>query len=208
MNVKQIRNHLYNSNTYIIYSERCDDVWLVDCGDYARVDEFCKANAKRVAGVLVTHSHFDHVYGLNALLTDFPATPIYLSAHNGVELLSDSKLNFSFYADMAFVVANCTFVELDDGQDVPILDGSSAKVMVTEGHSPDSLTFVVSSYVFTGDAFIPNIRPVTKLRGGNRAAAMTSVNNIYNFLDASMYVCPGHNDICKKEEIVLSEMLY
>ena len=65
-----ITNRVFNSRTYILTKEDCEKVWLVDCGDTDRVLEMI--GEKSVEGVLLTHAHTDHIYGLEALMKRFP----------------------------------------------------------------------------------------------------------------------------------------
>ena len=70
MTIKRIVNLFYTSNTYVLSCEDCSYVWLVDCGDYSKVKDIL--GDRYVQGVLTTHTHADHIYGLTQLLSDFP----------------------------------------------------------------------------------------------------------------------------------------
>ena len=67
MKVERIINTIYASNTYILYDPRYDEVWLVDAGDTNLVIEWIEKYSKTLKGVFLTHTHFDHIYGLNTL---------------------------------------------------------------------------------------------------------------------------------------------
>ena len=69
MQVNRLVNSFYTSNTYIISDAVGDGVWLVDCGDYvSQVKPLLEG--RKVIGVLLTHTHSDHIYGLVDLLED------------------------------------------------------------------------------------------------------------------------------------------
>lgn len=53
-------------------------------------------SGRRVEGVLLTHAHFDHIYGLPLLLEKFPNVAIYTNEW-GKAALADAKLNMSLY---------------------------------------------------------------------------------------------------------------
>ncbi len=59
------------SDNYIwcLYSESGEAV-VVDPGDAAPVERFLESHSLQLSGVLITHHHFDHVGGLEALLQD------------------------------------------------------------------------------------------------------------------------------------------
>ncbi len=58
------------SDNYIWLLHREDDTraWVVDPGDAAAVNRALEANGLTLEGILVTHHHFDHVGGLDALI--------------------------------------------------------------------------------------------------------------------------------------------
>ncbi len=89
-----ITNRFFNSRTYILAKEDCEKVWLVDCGDTNRVLEMI--GEKSVEGVLLTHAHSDHIYGLKELIKLFPKVKVYTNAA-GVDTLKDPRLNLSHY---------------------------------------------------------------------------------------------------------------
>lgn len=68
LSVEYITNRAFNSRTYILTRPDCKKVWLVDCGDTDRVLELI--NGKAVEGVLLTHTHSDHIYGLESLIVN------------------------------------------------------------------------------------------------------------------------------------------
>ena len=51
---------------------------------------------RNVKGVFLTHTHYDHIYGINKLVESFPECIVYTSQHGEEGLFSD-KLNFSRY---------------------------------------------------------------------------------------------------------------
>ncbi len=46
--------------------------WVVDPGEAEPVLQFLKANQSPLAGILITHHHWDHTQGVNALKTAYP----------------------------------------------------------------------------------------------------------------------------------------
>ena len=71
MIIRQVVNTIFKSCSYVVSQDNI--VWLVDCGE---VDSILPLIDGRLAGVLLTHAHFDHIYGLNTLLELFPDVPI------------------------------------------------------------------------------------------------------------------------------------
>ena len=94
LTVDFITNKVLHSRTYILCKENSNCVWLVDYGDTDRVLE--KVGDKIVEGVLLTHTHSDHIYGLEELIKRYPSVKVYTNAE-GVEALKSPKLNLSHY---------------------------------------------------------------------------------------------------------------
>ncbi len=205
--VKRIENSWFSSNTYIFYTENNQNAWLVDCGDFEEVEEWLFLNKKKICGIFITHCHFDHIYGINKALNLYPDLKIYASrlAFDG---MGDSKINGSKYTENAFATYGGSNIILNDG-DIIILDEFiKLEVIETLGHSLDSCCYIVGNLLFTGDAFIPNIRTVSKLRGGNREKAKETVLFLYEKYNSNgMLVCPGHMEICNMGDIYINKMI-
>ena len=191
LSVEYITNYIFNSRTYILTKPDNNDVWLVDCGDIDKVLE--KIGKKTIVGVLLTHTHSDHIYGLQGLLNQFPNVLIYTNTY-GIKALQSPQLNMSHYhseyPDIEFNAPNNTCV-LREGDSWEVL-GSLLKVYETPGHDPSCLTFIIENNAFTGDAYIPGIKVFTSFPHSKRVHAKESVERILQ-LTAGYHIMPGHS---------------
>ena len=186
MEVRQVVNSVFRSCSYVIVHDGAS--WLVDCGD---VDRILPMIDGRLRGVLLTHAHFDHIYGLNVLEALFPSLPIYTNQSGLDELLND-KLNFSRYYGDPFVLGSPEKVALiDDGAEVELFDGIEAKAIYTPGHSPSCVTWLVGDLLFTGDSFIPGVKTVTNVPHSDKEQAIASESLIHELADHRI-VYAGH----------------
>ena len=150
-------------------------------------------------GCFITHSHFDHIYGLNELVKEFPNCVIYVSKH-GKEGLFSAKLNFSFYHDKPFVFEGGSVKVLEDGDNVKLLEDLFLNVVSTPGHDKGCLCYRVGDYFFTGDSYIPGVETVTKLRGGNKEDNERSLMKLKALFSPNTLICPGHGLVtCVKD---------
>ena len=193
VNVSYIVNSVFTSRTYILTQEECSSVWLVDCGDVAPLMDVLSSmgdDLSIIKGVLLTHVHYDHIYGLLKLKESFPALRVYTNEY-GKKALMDIQLNYSKYHNDPIVYESENVVTCDEGTVIELFDGVQAKVYHTPGHNPSCLTYEVGDFLFTGDAYIPGIKVVTTLKGGNKVDAAESLERILRLAEGKV-VCPGH----------------
>ena len=93
--INYITNSFFSSRTYWLSDNRQNKFWLVDCGDIEEVVRQIPAQSL-IVGVLLTHVHYDHIYGLNRLMRMMPDCVIYTNDF-GQKSLTDPKRNFSRY---------------------------------------------------------------------------------------------------------------
>lgn len=190
MKVSRIINSLLCSCSYILTQEKISDVWLIDIGDLDLIKEEL-LYTQMIKGVFITHSHFDHIYGLNDLVEQYPNMQIYIS-EDGAKGLYDDKKNFSLYyeAPLNFQGGNVCVVQ--DGDRVEIFEGVYVECFYTPGHDTSCMTFRCGDYLFTGDSYIPNEKPVTNLKGGNKEDYYKSLEKIKKLINQKIIICPGH----------------
>lgn len=171
-------NSLYKSVCYRI------GLTLVDPGDiwYGFND---------VKNVFLTHAHFDHIYGLNKV-ADFSTEFKVYTNEAGKEMLFNPKLNMSKYHEHPFEFKFYDkVIVVNDGDLIDIGNGKMAKALFTPGHNPSCVTWIVEDLLFTGDSFIPGIKTVTNLPGGNRNLCAAS-EDLIKTLANGRRICPGH----------------
>lgn len=190
LNVRKIIGRVLSSNIYLLFKEGQTDGYLVDIGDSEVVFKEL-LDSFNVRGVFLTHTHFDHIVGINELVSQFPDCRVYTSAY-GKEALSNDKKNFSFYYENSIIYKGENLRVLSDGDEVTLFDDVVFRVIETPGHCPSCLTYYTDKYIFTGDSYIPNVKVVTKLPCGNKIKAEVSLERILA-LSFNKIVCAGHN---------------
>lgn len=187
--VKQIQNKFFAVANYLIIDDAANYCWLVDVGDISLIKD--AAEGRAIKGVFLTHSHHDHMFGINDLMEANPDCNIYLS-EAGVAVLASDKLNLSKYVGPIVSYKGDNEVPIQSKTEIEIYPGVYITAIPTPGHSQDSITYLINNHLFTGDAYIPNVPVVTKLRGGDRILAMQSTLLIQSLIDSETVLCPGH----------------
>ena len=178
MDISNHVNSICNSISYRI------DNYLIDLGDEWE-------GVHDVTTVLLTHSHFDHIYGLNRVIELNSNVKIYTN-ESGREMLLNARKNLSFYHNTPFVISDPSrIVTIEDGEEISIGEGLNAKAIFTPGHNPSCITWQIDNCLFTGDSYIPGLKTVTNLPGGNKKQAEESVELI-KILAIGKTIYPGH----------------
>ncbi|MBR5030296.1 MAG: MBL fold metallo-hydrolase, partial [Muribaculaceae bacterium] len=146
---------------------------------------------RELKGVLLTHAHFDHIYGLNQLLEYFPDALVYTN-EEGREALLDARKNMSLYHETPFVFEHPEQIKIvNEGDEIELAESLTVKVVATPGHHPSCLTYIVGDAIFTGDSYIPGVKVVTNLPRGNKKLAQEAVERILK-LSEGKTIYPGH----------------
>jgi glyoxylase-like metal-dependent hydrolase (beta-lactamase superfamily II) len=78
MQIKRVVNSVFTSNTYILLDAIGNKCWLIDMGDVQPVLENLPEGIA-VEGIFLTHTHYDHIYGINKMVELYPDCVVYTS---------------------------------------------------------------------------------------------------------------------------------
>lgn len=196
VSVRRIVNSIFESNTFVIDSNRNDYVWLIDAGDVDAVLKWANTIGKKIVGVLLSHAHFDHIYGLNKLLKHNSDLIVYVGKEDRDALFS-SKMNMSRYHEEGeFTFKGSNVFSVSDGEFISLFDDIVVKVMEVPGHTPGCIAYKIEDYLFTGDAYIPGHDVVTLLPRANKIKAKESWKRIDDLLESeNVKLFPGHGQV-------------
>jgi len=180
------------TNCYFVYREGSSKVIFIDPADYGdQIFQAMKNNGFEVAAILLTHGHFDHIWGCSRL-RQLTSAPVY--AYEGEEdVLLSSDLNVSAGAGRACTVKANTL--LKDGQEL-IIEGMTFKVIATPGHTKGSCCyyFEEADMLISGDTLFEESVGRTDLPTGSMSTLVRSVKDTLFVLPDDTVVYPGHGD--------------
>lgn len=183
MQIKRIPAGVYAANCYILMDEDTKETAVIDPGGDA--DTLIKAikdmNAK-VNYILLTHGHADHTGAATQLKNEFNS-PIYISEED-YKLINNGEF---MYGDIAGNVDKY----IDEG-DIFTIGNIKIKSILTPGHTPGGVCFLVDDMVFTGDTLFQSSIGRTDLAGGNFETIIKSIKEKLISLSEDITVFPGH----------------
>ena len=185
-----------------LFEERCYLVWdgdgtavVIDPGfqggaETAALDEFLAANRLQLKAVLLTHAHFDHIYGVRHC-TDRYGVPVYLHPDDAPVLQGAALMAGDCRMDVPDT--DWPWSPVADAQTLQFGD-LSFQVIATPGHSPGSVCYYCADgmHLFSGDTLFAGTIGNTQLRWGDYDRLIVSVMDKLMGLDADVQVHPGH----------------
>lgn len=188
MEIRAIHLGLIKTNCYLISTDKAAVV--IDPGFKTEITaDFLKANGGKARMILITHAHFDHIGGAEALRDE-----------TGVEIgigeldapaLRDTGLNLSdkFHAHILPFSADRTFC---DGEKFSIGD-IDFEVILTPGHTVGGVSYLSGESLFSGDTLFAGAVGRTDMPGGSLKALKKSLKRL-TALPNETKVYPGHGD--------------
>ena len=183
-----------DTNCYVIHR---DQAVVVDPGgDPAAILQFLQDNHLALSAILLTHLHFDHLYGVSALHN---ATQAPVLAPVGDEQLLHTEAGGGGIWGFP-KVPSFAYAPLEDGEHR--FGALQCTVMRTPGHTPGSLSFYFpeEQAVFTGDLLFYRSVGRTDFPGGDHAALLNSIRDSIFTLPGATKVYPGHGSCTSVED--------
>lgn len=191
MNTHTITNSIFHSKTYILSEEGNNETWLIDCGDALPVIDYIDTNGLFLKGILITHSHFDHIYGLNEVIKKYPDINVYTS-DAGEKGLYNVKRNLSEYHEHPWMYRFKNIAVLTEQTKLLVLN-KLVGIYATPGHDVSCLSFRIDNHLFTGDSYIPGIKIFTQWPLSDKQEAEQSEKRVLEIVNKEKLVIKaGH----------------
>lgn len=179
---------------YLVWDESGECV-IIDPGceglnEFSRLVGFVEEKSLKPVRILLTHSHFDHVLGLEAASRQWGV------AVSGSTLDRENMESAPRYCSMLgleVVPFTGELHNLTEGDKVTF-GTSELEVLSTPGHSPGGLCFLgrKEGVIFTGDTLFNGSIGRTDLEGGDLDSLLDNVAQKLMTLDGDIKVFPGH----------------
>lgn len=180
------------TNCYFVYEEGKDRVLLFDPADKGSyIYSALKDKGFTVGAILLTHGHFDHIWGVEEI-RELSGAKVY-AYEKEKELCEDASLNVSKGAGRACVVKADQYVK--DGGEITEA-GITCRLLATPGHTSGSCCyyFEADKILISGDTLFQESVGRTDLPTGSMSTLVRSVKEKLLPLPESVKVYPGHGD--------------
>lgn len=173
--LKQMEIGPMQNFVYLVGDRNTHEALVVDpAWDVDTILKTAERESFKIKGTLITHTHFDHVNGLEDLLKKTDGT-VYINK-NEAEFLKGMKGN----------------IKKIEGGDKLKIGQVEITFLHTPGHTPGSQCFLVEHNLISGDTLFINACGRCDLPGGNAEEMYQSLNQLAS-LDESTVLYPGHN---------------
>ena len=179
------------TNCYIGINEETKECFIVDPATCPpEFVSYIKNAGLTVKAVLLTHGHFDHIMGLDALLKEFPV-PVY--AHEAErDVLESEQLNSS--ASMLGQPYSFSGADYVTNRQELRIAGFEIRVVYTPGHTIGGCCYYIEKEkaLFSGDTLFHGSVGRTDLPTGSMGQLVSSVRDRLFVLPDDTKVYPGH----------------
>jgi len=189
MKITVYENGPFMVNTYLVENEELNTSIVIDPGyDIAGLIDEIKTKRSRLAAVVCTHGHIDHISGVAAFTGEFNV-PFYIN-----ELERGLLERAPTHARMFGVPDPGVPLEFENLQASGelALGGMTFTLLHTPGHSPGSISLYGDNAVFSGDALFNMSIGRTDLPGGDYSLLIGSIKEKIFSLPGDTVVLPGH----------------
>ncbi|MBQ1937764.1 MAG: MBL fold metallo-hydrolase [Bacteroidales bacterium] len=155
--------------------------------------DFFKQQALVPSAILLTHTHFDHTHGVQALSDDFGGLPVYFAAAE--QPVIDSLDRQCAFLGLRVPSFNVPARYVEDGMEIAFGD-LKAEVIATPGHTPGGVCYLFrdAKILMSGDTLFAGTIGRTDLGHGDYDVLMESILNKLMTLDGDIEVYPGHGE--------------
>lgn len=182
----------YQTNCYFLFREETKKAIVIDPADNGNlIYDKLTQNGFSVEAILLTHGHFDHIWGSKEL-RELSGAKIY-ALDKEQTLCEDVKNNLSAMVGRAYTVVPDEYVA--DGAELTF-DNISFKVIATPGHTIGSCCYYVekAGILISGDTLFQESTGRTDFPTGSMSSIVRSIREKLFVLPDDTKVYPGHGD--------------
>ena len=192
MKIVSVCPNSFAANTYLLVSD--NKAFVIDPSvSVGAIERLLAQSNAQLAGILLTHGHFDHTVAVDTLRNKYPVP---LMIHSGdAPMLTNGMINgfYDFYGQ------ECTHKPAERllvGGEIISLGSEDVRIISTPGHSPGSVCLLCTDdngkqFMITGDTLFADSIGRCDLWGGSEQTIRDSLITLSKY-DRSMRIYAGH----------------
>lgn len=172
----QVRFFSFINFTYLIIDKKTKQAAIVDPSwELPKIAFVLQRLNVTLTTILLTHSHFDHVNLVDALMRRY------------------NPQAFLSFREISFYNFKCKNLNPVQHNDVIKLGETEISCLLTPGHTRGSICYLVPGGLFTGDTIFTEGCGLCNTFGGNAAEMFESIQKIRTGINPQVKVFPGHS---------------
>jgi hydroxyacylglutathione hydrolase len=194
MHIHRILNTPVTSNCFVLHESNSKECLIIDPGsnDNTILMSYLNEHGLFPAIVILTHEHFDHIWGVAELTDHF--TFELICNQVCANTIVHAKRNLSLFHDqVGFTILN----EVTTVEKLNYEFGwnrKKIKFIQTSGHSEGSISIQIDDMLFCGDLLIQGEKTVTKLPGGSLTKLKETYAKLKTELSPETLIHSGHGE--------------
>jgi len=188
MEIEKIVSGPIDNNTYIIFSDNKAAVIDPSFDTIELIKKYLQKNNLKLEKILLTHSHWDHIAGVKALLDEFDLD-VYIHILDSQNLIRPGSDNIPLF----YKVEGSKPTHFIEDNDIIDIGGIKLKVIHTPGHTRGGVCFynVNEKILFSGDTLFNGSYGRVDLPTSNASDMVKSLKKL-SALPKETQVFPGH----------------
>ncbi|MEM8843798.1 MAG: MBL fold metallo-hydrolase [Pseudomonadota bacterium] len=161
---------------YLINDLESNRAAIVDpAWEVSKIIDYAKSKDIKITDILLTHSHHDHINGVEDVLNEY-----------------DAELHL-LKAEAEFWQADLDKPSIHHGGDTLSLGDTSIQMLHTPGHTPGSTCYMLNGDIITGDTLFVFGCGRCDLQGGDPEQMFATLKKMKTELSPDTIIHPGHN---------------
>lgn len=196
LNIQRFVVNMIEENCYLLWDDTCEAA-IVDCGAYSENDRetirrFIEDHHLTIKLHLLTHSHFDHIFGAQFVFDTYGLGPSLSKEEAECYRTAPEQMKRFLHRELPLLLPAAE--QFFSAGDTLRFGRQEIQVIATPGHTPGGVCFYLPAegILLSGDSLFDGSIGRTDFPGGNADDLVSSLKERILTLPDEVAVLPGH----------------